>query len=80
MVFEPIGGYPPIYRKTQEQTDPRSLESRGFMATNIVNVGKIMDSKKKSDLFMAFGSEESEFDMNRITDPHEYDGIEYREF
>jgi hypothetical protein len=60
MQFEPVGGFPPIIREDQAKIPEKTLESRGFATTNIVSINKIMDSKKKENIFIAFGSEDED--------------------
>ncbi|AYV85122.1 MAG: hypothetical protein Satyrvirus4_19 [Satyrvirus sp.] len=55
MQFEPLGGFPPIVRIDDTKIKDKSLESRGFATTNIVNIGKIMAARKEEDLLSAFG-------------------------
>lgn len=57
MHFEPMGGFPPIIPEENDNKPEKTLESRGFSTTNIVSIANIMDSKKKEDLFAAFGTE-----------------------
>ena len=83
MQFEPIGGFPSIIRAEDNKIPEKTLESRGFATTNIVSINNIMDSKKKENLFMAFGSEEEDgidFMINAMMDrkPYEYDNIVYK--
>lgn len=59
MQFEPMGGFPSIIRADDDISE-KTLESRGFTTTNIVSISNIMDSKKKENLFMAFGSEDED--------------------
>lgn len=58
--FEPLGGYPPIVRSEDSTISERTLESRGFETTKIVNIADIMQSKKKEDLYTVFGREQPE--------------------
>lgn len=58
MQFEPLGGYPPIVRTEESTISERAMETQGFATTKIVNIADIMQSKKKEDLYMAFGTEE----------------------
>ena len=83
MSFEPSYGFPGIIREDDIDVSKETLESRGFATTNIVNISNIMESKKKENLFVAFGSEEeegAEFLVERMfTDhPNDYTGIEYK--
>lgn len=83
MQFEPIGGFPPIIRTDDIKIGEKTLESRGFATTNIVSINNIMDSKKKENLFIAFGSDEengTNFAIESMfTDrPHEYNDIVYK--
>ncbi len=80
MSFEPIGGFPSIILK-DNNINKKTLESRGFSATNIVSINNIMNSKKKENLFLAFGSDEEDglnyAIENTFTDnPYDYDGID----
>lgn len=59
MSFEPMGGFPSIVR-SDEKVAEKTLESRGFAASNIVSIGNIMESKKKENLFLAFGADEED--------------------
>lgn len=59
--FIPVGGFPPIVKK-QKKIDQKTLESRGFASTNIVSINNIMNSKKKENLFTAFGSTNDDLD------------------
>ena len=82
MDFEPIGGFPPIIIIDEENIKEKTLESRGFATTNIVSIGNIMQSEKKKDLFLAFGSEEEDgynFLIEEMLDkkPHEYKDIKF---
>ncbi|XWV24870.1 n trans domain containing protein [Tupanvirus deep ocean] len=84
MQFEPVGGFPPIIRVDDARISEKTLESRGFATTNIVSISNIMDSKKKENLFIAFGSEEEEgidFAIEAMFDekPYEYKEIVYKE-
>lgn len=83
MQFEPIGGYPPIIKIDESKINEKTLESRGFATTNIVSINNIMDSKKKENLFIAFGTEEDDgidFLVGGMMDnePLEYSDIEYK--
>ena len=64
--FEPMGGFPPIIRKNYAKISGTTLESRGFGTTNIVGIGEIINSKKKGDLYLAFGSDDDNF--SRVID------------
>ena len=83
MSFEPIGGFPSIILGNEDNIEGKVLETRGFAGTNIVSINNIMDSKKKENLFLAFGSE-GEDGMhyvveNMFTDnPHHYSSIDDR--
>jgi hypothetical protein len=84
MQFEPIGGFPPIVRTDDTKINGKTLESRGFATTNIVSISNIMDSKKKENLFMAFGTEDEDgIDYNILNmfdeNPYEYKDISYKE-
>lgn len=57
VVFEPKWGFPPIIRQDDAIPNEKKLESRGF-STNIVSIGNIIDTKKRENLFIAFGNEE----------------------
>uniref|UniRef100_A0A6C0LQP0 Uncharacterized protein n=1 Tax=viral metagenome TaxID=1070528 RepID=A0A6C0LQP0_9ZZZZ len=60
MQFDPLGGFPPIIREDDQKISEKTLETRGFSAINIVNIGSIMDTQKKKKLYVAFGNEEEE--------------------
>ena len=84
MQFEPIGGFPPIVRIDDTKIAGKTLESRGFATTNIVSINNIMDSKRKENLFIAFGTDEEDgvdygilgmFNEN----PYEYKDVVYKE-
>ena len=82
MQFEPLGGFPPIVR-VDDVTSEKTLESRGFATTNIVNVSNIMDTKKKENLFIAFGTEDEDgidFAIEAMfdTEPNDYKDIVYK--
>lgn len=81
MNSEPIGGFPSIIR-SDVKVNEKTLESRGFAASNIVSIGNIMESKKKENLFLAFGNNEEDgvdlaIEGLFYNSPHEYDGISY---
>ena len=64
MTFKPMGGFPPIDLddiESKNNFDNKTLETRGFSAS-IVNVGEIVKSKKKENLFSAFGPIDDEYD------------------
>lgn len=65
MAFEPRGGFPPIIRIKKEDISSKTLETRGFVSSNIVSINDIMNQKKKT-LFLAFGdkTEEDGIDFN----------------
>lgn len=82
MSFKPIGGFPSLIKKENAKISEKTLESRGFATTNIVSINNIMDSKKKENLFIAFGTEEEDgtdfFINDFITEnPYEYNNISY---
>lgn len=84
MPFEPRGGFPPLIR-LQENVEEKTLETRGFATTNIVNIANIMDTKKKEELFFAFGSDEEETGHPLVrnildTDPLDYQNNGYDRF
>jgi hypothetical protein len=84
MQFEPIGGFPPIIKIDDSGISEKTLESRGFATTNIVSINNIMDSKKKENLFIAFGSEEEDgidFLIGEMLDnkPLEYNDVAYED-
>lgn len=83
MQFEPMGGFPSIIRVKDSDINKKTLESRGFSTTNIVSISNIMDSKKKDDLFMAFGTEDEngiDYAMDTMMSrPNIYDDIEYND-
>lgn len=60
MSFEPMGGFPPIIIASEAKIEKETLEARGFPSINVVSIGNIMDTKKKGESFLAFGSEEEE--------------------
>ena len=83
MSFEPLAGFPPIIREEDTKIPEKTLESRGFSTTNIVSINKIMDSKKKENLFIAFGSEDEDGVDQLIQEmfdkkPNEYNDIVYK--
>jgi hypothetical protein len=50
MQFTPLGGFPSIIRKTDEGKkgeETKSIESRAFASTNIVNISEILKTKKQ---------------------------------
>ena len=79
MQFEPVGGFPSIILN-DDIINEKTLESRGFAATNIVSINNIMDSKKRENFFLAFGSDEDDT-MHRVVDnmftdnPFDYNDI-----
>lgn len=82
MSFIPQFGLPPIIRADDEKISEKTLEERGFSTTNIVSIGKIMDTKKKQNLFLAFGSEDEDgvdlFIQDMVeTTPNEYNEMVY---
>lgn len=84
MQFEPLGGFPPIVRVEDIKPKEKALESRGFATTNIVNIGNIMDTEKKENLFIAFGTEDEDgvdlFIENMFDQkPHVYKDIVYED-
>lgn len=81
MSFEPMGGFPSIARIDEKITD-KTLESRGFAVPNIVSINNIMESKKKENLFLAFGADEEEGIDLKVeglfyNSPYEYDNISF---
>lgn len=76
MQFEPMGGFPPIIISDDVVISDKTLESRGFQSTNIVNIGNIMKAKKKEDFLATFDMEdESGFDPlieNLFGSPQEF--------
>jgi hypothetical protein len=83
MQFEPIGGFPPVIRVDDSKIKEKTMESRGFATTNIVSISNIMDSKKKENLFVAFGTDDEDgvdFNIMGMFDepPHEYDNVVYK--
>jgi len=79
-----MGGYPPIIITDESKINEKTLESRGFATTNIVSINNIMDSKKKENLFIAFGSDDEDgvdFLVGGIFEenPHEYNDVEYND-
>lgn len=83
MQFEPIGGFPPIIRKKDEAMAKKTFESRGFaVSSSIVDISNIMDTKKKENLFIAFGQDEESRITSTIENmldrtPHQYDEVIY---
>lgn len=83
MSFDPIGGMIAIVRVEDPEVTEKTLESRGFATTNIVNISDIMEAKKKENLFIAFGSEEEDaidFKIDAMLErtPDQYDDIKYK--
>ena len=83
MTFEPRGGFPSIIRIEDDNISRKTLESRGFTTTNIVNISNIMESKKKENLFLAFGTEEEDgvdYFIENMLDhtPNEFTEIDYK--
>ena len=78
--FVPLGGFPPLYRKDDKKPTEKTLESRGFVSTNIVSISNIMSSKKKENLFNAFGSEDEDgvnLTINGLYEtPYDFDEID----
>lgn len=62
MQFEPMGGFPPIVRITDTKIPENVLDTRGFTSSNIVSINQIMKSKRKEDLFSAFGTDDKDED------------------
>jgi len=83
--FEPIGGFPPIVRTEESDINKKTLESRGFATTNIVSISNIMDTKKKENLFTAFGFEEEDGGIDLLIEgmftetAPKYDDIVYKD-
>lgn len=80
--FEPTAGFPPLVRADDTAVPEGTLESRGF-STNIVNISNIIESKKKENLFLAFGSEDEDgidYYMNNFVEqtPHKYSEFDYK--
>lgn len=78
MDFKPMGGFPPI-KKRNLQVPAKKLDTRGFVSSNIVNIGNILNSTKKED-FISF-NDETEDGISGIIDkiytsPNEYSVIE----
>ncbi len=73
MSFVPKGGFISVV-PVEEQLSKNTLESRGF--SSIVDISKIMGSKKKENLFLAFGSEDEEgameYEIDNITNRTPY--------
>ena len=83
MQFEPVGGFPSFVLE-ENNISEKTLESRGFAATNIVSINNIMDSKKKENLFLAFGSEDEDtmgriIESNFTDNPYDYETIDTKE-
>lgn len=83
-MIEPIGGFPSFIRVKNKKISDKTLESRGFPATNIVDINSIMDAKMKENLFIAFGTEDEEgvdFAIENILDkqPNEYNKIAFND-
>lgn len=49
--FRPMGGFPPIIRKSDIKESGRALDTRNFQSTNIVSISNIMNKKKKKGFF-----------------------------
>ncbi|BCS83254.1 hypothetical protein QLL95_gp0869 [Cotonvirus japonicus] len=64
MQFVPMGGFPPIVKKNNKNLSSSILETRGF-SSNIVDIEKIINSKKKKDLYLAFGSDNENSNENQ---------------
>jgi len=82
MQFEPLGGFPPLIR-VEDIKPTKTSETRGFGTTNIVSISNIMDSKKKENLFIAFGSEDEDGNDLLVSglfdNPHDYNRIIYKD-
>lgn len=78
MEFKPMGGFPPIKRKNQ-QLPIKKLDTRGFVSTNIVSIGNILNTTKKED-FISFDDNDgtnSDNMMSRFfSTPNEYSIID----
>lgn len=82
MEFEPIGGFPPFVRVSDNKKLNQS-EPRGF-DTNVVSISDIINSKKKENLFIAFGDDEENgltiseyFTRNFSENPNNYSTYSY---
>lgn len=76
--FEPIGGYPPIIRLSDD-IDEQQLEVRSFSNPNFVDIKNIISTKKK-DVFLKFGVNEEGLDQmydSLVTTPHDYETIDF---
>ena len=79
MNFKPMGGFPPI-KKKDLQTPSKKLDTRGFVSTNIVNIGSILNSTKKDD-FITFNDDMENGIIDHIyTSPNEYSIIDEKLF
>jgi hypothetical protein len=65
--FEPMYGYPPLVRVSEDAVEGSVLETRGFGAkkSNVVPIGEIMNVKKKENLFLAFGDESEDSETSK---------------
>lgn len=83
MQFEPVGGYPPLYRKDDANTDKKIPETRGYGNTSIVKISDIMNYQKKTKFLSAFGTEDEDggdFMFPELYEtPHKYSGVKYKE-
>lgn len=77
--FEPMYGFPSLIPIEKTKIPAKALEQRGFASTNIVSIGKIMDTKKKENLFLAFGSENEDGVDLLIQEMYEKTPNEYNE-
>lgn len=86
--FVPYGGFPSIIRNVDESTDKKGLETRGFSTTNIVDIQNIMNTNKKTTMFLAFGPEDENavhsdnsisVDLGKVFDENsqKFDGISF---
>lgn len=49
--FIPMGGFPPLIRKSDLKNAGKALDTRNFQSTNIVSISNIMNKKKKKGFF-----------------------------
>jgi hypothetical protein len=84
MRFKPRGGFPSIILTDEAEPNEKTTDVRGFSTNNIVSINNIMESKKKENLFIAFGTEDedgvNEYTIDGLVTehPHEYKNIQYK--
>ena len=77
--FEPKGGFPPIIKIDNDDIPKQSEELRGFATTNIVNISKILGSKKKENMFMTFDNDDDDDNAHKLySEPYKFSSIKYR--